>query len=98
MKKINWMVRIQNKAFWLSLIPAVMLLIQVVAAVFGYQLDLGELGNRLLAVVNALFAVLAVLGVITDPTTSGVCDSDRVLGADLNVPAQSGEKKSAEKQ
>lgn len=81
MKKINWMVRIQNKAFWLSLIPAVLLLIQVVAAVFGYQLDLGELGNRLLAVVNALFAVLAVLGVITDPTTSGVCDSDRVLGA-----------------
>lgn len=81
MKKINWMVRIQNKAFWLSLIPAVLLLIQVVAAVFGYQLDLGELGNRLLAVVNALFALLAVLGVITDPTTSGVCDSDRVLGA-----------------
>ena len=55
MKKINWMVRIQNKAFWLSLIPAVLLLIQVVAAVFGYQLELGELGNRLLAVVNALY-------------------------------------------
>lgn len=86
MKKINWMVRIQNKAFWLSLIPAVMLLIQVVAAVFGYQLDLGELGNRLLAVVNALFAVLAVLGVITDPTTSGVCDSDNVLCAGKNTP------------
>ena len=86
MKKINWMVRIQNKAFWLSLIPAGMLLIQVVAAVFGYQLDLGELGNRLLAVVNALFAVLAVLGVITDPTTSGVCDSDNVLCAGKNTP------------
>ena len=86
MKKINWMVRIQNKAFWLSLIPAAMLLIQVVAAVFGYQLDLGELGNRLLAVVNALFAVLAVLGVITDPTTSGVCDSDNVLCAGKNTP------------
>lgn len=92
MKKINWMVRIQNKAFWLSLIPAVLLLIQVVAAVFGYQLDLGELGNRLLAVVNALFAVLAVLavlGVITDPTTSGVCDSDRVLGAGQTATAGS---------
>ena len=79
MKKINWMVRIQNKAFWLSLIPAVLLLIQVVAAVFGYQLDLGELGNR----------VLAVLGVITDPTTSGVCDSDRVLGAGQTATAGS---------
>ena len=91
MKKINWMVRIQNKAFWLSLIPAVMLLIQVVAAVFGYQLDLGELGNRLLAVVNALFAVLAVLGVITDPTTSGVCDSDNVLCASKAAPDGTGD-------
>ena len=79
MKKINWMVRIQNKAFWLSLIPAVLLLIQVVAAVFGYALDLGELGNRLLAVVNALFAVLAILGVVNDPTTQGVADSKQAL-------------------
>lgn len=98
MKKINWMVRIQNKAFWLSLIPAVLLLIQVVAAVFGYQLDLGELGNRLLAVVNALFALLAVLGVITDPTTSGVCDSDNVLCAGKTEPARSGAEPAAKKQ
>lgn len=97
MKKINWMVRIQNKAFWLSLIPAVLLLIQVVAAVFGYQLELGELGNRLLAVVNALFAVLAVLGVITDPTTSGMGDSDRVLGAGQTAAVRSGASDSAEK-
>ena len=77
---INWKVRIQNKSFWLSLIPAVLLLVQVVAAVFGYQLDLGDLGNRLLAVVNALFAVLAILGVVTDPTTPGVSDSVRAMG------------------
>lgn len=77
---INWKVRIQNKSFWLSLIPAALLLIQVVAAVFGYQLDLGDLGNRLLAVVNAVFAVLAILGVVTDPTTPGVSDSVRAMG------------------
>lgn len=77
---INWKVRIQNKSFWLSLIPAVLLLIQVVAAVFGYQTDLGDLGNRLLAVVNAVFAVLAILGVVTDPTTPGVSDSVRAMG------------------
>ena len=40
MKNINWVVRIKNKAFWVALIPAVLLLIQVVAAVFGYTLDL----------------------------------------------------------
>lgn len=79
MKNINWVVRIKNKAFWVALIPAVLLLIQVVAAVFGYTLDLGNLGNKLLDVVNAVFAVLAILGVVTDPTTKGITDSDQAL-------------------
>lgn len=76
---INWKVRIKNKNFWMSIIPAVLLLIQVVAAVFGYTVNLGDLGNKLLAVVDAVFVVLAILGVVTDPTTKGVGDSERAL-------------------
>ncbi len=76
---INWKVRIKNKSFWLALIPATLLLIQVIAGVFGFTLDLGDLGNKLLAVVNALFAVLTILGVVTDPTTEGVADSLQAL-------------------
>lgn len=76
---INWKVRIKNKAFWVALIPALLLLVQVVASVFGYTLDMGELGDKLLAVVNALFAVLAILGIVTDPTTAGVSDSTQAL-------------------
>jgi len=76
---INWKVRIKNKMFWLTLIPAVLLLVQVVAAVFGYTLDLGDLGNKLLAVVNALFGILAMLGIVTDPTTAGLSDSAQAL-------------------
>lgn len=76
---INWRVRMKNKTFWISLIPAVLLLVQVVAAVFGITLDLGELGNKLLAVVNALFAVLVILGVVNDPTTAGLEDSAQAL-------------------
>ena len=79
MKKINWIVRLKNKTFWLSVIPAALLLIQVVASVFGFNLDLGELGNKLLSVVNAAFALLTILGVVNDPTTSGVSDSDRAM-------------------
>ena len=75
MSNINWIVRIKNQNFWISLIPAVLLLVQVVAAVFGFTLELGELGDKLLAVVNALFAVLTILGIVTDPTTAGVGDS-----------------------
>lgn len=80
--KINWTVRLKNKTFWLSMIPAVLLLIQVVAAVFNYRLDLGDLGNKLIAVVNAVFAVLAILGVVTDPTTAGMSDSEQALTYD----------------
>lgn len=77
--KINWIVRIKNKAFWVAFIPAVLLLIQVVAAVFGITLDLGDLGNKLLEVVKAVFIVLAILGVVNDPTTDGVSDSEQAL-------------------
>ena len=76
---INWIVRLKNKSFWLSFIPAVLLLIQTIAAVFGFTLDFGELGNQLLSVVNALFAVLAILGIVTDPTTAGIGDSKQAL-------------------
>lgn len=79
MTNINWMVRIKNKAFWIAIIPAILLLIQVVAAVFGYTLDLGDLGNKLLDVVNAVFSVLVILGVVTDPTTAGITDSKQAM-------------------
>lgn len=76
---MNWIVRIKNKNFWLTLIPAVLLLIQTVAAVFGFELDFGELGNQLMAVVNAVFAVLVILGIVNDPTTKGLGDSEQAL-------------------
>lgn len=76
---INWTVRIKNKNFWLAVIPAVLLLIQAVAAVFGFTLDLGDIGNKLIAVVNAVFGVLVVLGVVVDPTTAGISDSNRAM-------------------
>lgn len=79
MTNINWIVRIKNKNFWLTIIPALLLLVQVVAALFGFTLDLGDLGNKLIDVVNALFVVLAILGVVTDPTTEGVADSTQAL-------------------
>lgn len=77
--KINWKVRFANKYFWLALIPAVLLLVQAVAKVFGFELDLGEIGEQLKAVVNTLFAVLAIVGVSADPTTAGLSDSKQVL-------------------
>lgn len=78
--KINWLVRIKNRSFWIAIIPATLVLIQVIANVFGYTLDLGDLGNKLIDVVNAVFVVLSILGIVVDPTTEGVSDSRQALG------------------
>lgn len=77
---INWQVRFKNRGFWLSLIPAALLLVQAFAALFGFELELEGIGARLLDLVNALFAVLALLGVVADPTTPGLGDGSGAPG------------------
>ena len=77
--RINWKVRIKNKMFWIAVIPAVLLLVQTVCSVFGIELDFGDLQDKLLTVINALFAVLVILGIVVDPTTEGVRDSQRAM-------------------
>lgn len=74
---INWKVRIANKAFWLAIIPALALVVQAVAAVFGYTIDLSTLVGKICAVVDAVFAVLVIVGIVNDPTTAGIGDSNR---------------------
>jgi phi LC3 family holin len=79
---INWKVRINNKQWWLSVIPAIALVAQAVAGVFGYTLDLSTLVGKILGVVDAVFALLVILGVVVDPTTAGVADSKRAMAYD----------------
>lgn len=77
---INWKVRVKNKAFWLALIPALLLLVQQVCAVVGVQLDFGDLQAQLVAIVGTVFTLLAILGIVADPTTAGVGDSEQAMG------------------
>lgn len=79
MNKINWTVRIRNKSFWISIIPAFILLIQAVAEAIGFSIELGDVGNRLITVVNAVFTVLTILGIVNDPTTVGIQDSEQAM-------------------
>jgi len=76
---INWKVRVKNKQFWMSLIPAMALVVQAVAAVFGWELDFTSLTGKLLTVIDAVFALLVILGIVVDPTTAGIGDSKRAL-------------------
>ena len=76
---INWKVRVLNKTFWLTLVPALALLLQTFLAVFNVRLELGETIDKMLVFINALFAVLMIVGIVNDPTTSGISDSSRAM-------------------
>ena len=77
--KINWKIRLKSKMFWMSLLSAVLLFLQSCLALFGVNFDTSEIGDSLTVIINALFTLLAVLGVVNDPTTVGLSDSSRAL-------------------
>ena len=80
--KINWKVRLRNKNFWVTVIPIILLLITSVADLFGFDLDLGDTQNKILGIVTIIFLLLGTLGIVNDPTTKGLNDSDRAITYD----------------
>ncbi len=77
--KINWTVRLKNKTFWLTAIPALLLLGSQILALFGVSWDYTPLAQQLSAITGTVFGLLALLGVVNDPTTTGVSDSSQAL-------------------
>lgn len=77
---INWKVRLKNVNFWLAVIPAVLLVAQSAAALFGFALRMDAVQGKLLDLTNAVFGLLTILGIVNDPTTHGLGDSARALG------------------
>ena len=70
MKNINWKLRFKNKATLLAIASTVILLIQQL----GFKLP-----DNIADVVNTFLTLLVLLGVMNDPTTSGVGDSAEAL-------------------
>ena len=79
---INWKVRIRNRLFWMEAIPALALVVQAIAAIFGYAINLDTIVGKILTAVDAVFALLVILGVVVDPTTAGIGDSERAMKYD----------------
>ena len=79
---INWKVRLRNVNFWLAAIPALLLVVQALGALMGWQPELAGIPEKLLDLVNAVFGLLAILGIVNDPTTAGFRDSARAMGYD----------------
>jgi phi LC3 family holin len=77
--KINLKARAKNKVFWLTMIPAVCLLVSQVCRLFGVEIDLTLISEQLTEIIETLFLIVGVLGIVVDPTTKGVGDSERAL-------------------
>lgn len=75
--KINWKVRLKNPVFWLTVIPAVIALVYTVLGLFGVVPTISE--DTLVNAVTAIISALTTIGVLIDPTTKGVGDSERAL-------------------
>ncbi|MGN1419606.1 MAG: phage holin [Acutalibacteraceae bacterium] len=84
--KINWKVRLKNPVFWLTVIPAVIALVYTVLGLFGVVPTISE--DKIVNAVTAIISALTTIGVLVDPTTKGICDSDRALCYDAPVGAE----------
>ena len=77
--KINWTVRIKNKAFWVTIIPAVLLLVQQICAMFGVELNIAGVSNQLVSIVGTAFGILSLIGIVNDPTVATLSDSKQAM-------------------
>lgn len=76
---INWKVRFKNKRFVIAFIAALLLLVKQVAMLLGYNLNTELFSTNINNVVDAVFLLLGLLGIVNDPTTKGFSDSEQAL-------------------
>ena len=67
MKKIDWQSRLRNKAFWIALASAIILLIQQLG--FDYILP-----HNAMDIVNTVLLIFTIMGVVIDPSTPTMYD------------------------
>lgn len=75
--KINWTVRLKNPVFWLTIIPAAITFIYTLLGAFGVVPSISQ--DVIINAITAIISALATLGVLVDPTTSGVSDSSQAM-------------------
>ena len=77
--KINWIVRLKNKAFWMAIIPAILLLAQQICGMFGIKIEIAGLTDQLLAIIGTVFSILSLIGIVNDPTVATLSDSNQAM-------------------
>ena len=75
--KINWALRLKNRAWLAALLAAVTSFLFDLLPLMGVTPPVGE--DAILNAFSAVLTLLAALGVVMDPTTPGIRDTDEVL-------------------
>lgn len=76
--KINWKLRLQNKMTLVAIVMAVIGLIYQVMGLVGIVPAISQ--DAVTQAAGTVINVLALMGIITDPTTEGLSDSQQALG------------------
>lgn len=75
--KINWTVRFKNKVWLTSFVSFVVATLYQLLAMFDVAPIVTQ--GEVMQIVAAVLQLLSLLGVIVDPTTKGLGDSERAL-------------------
>ena len=76
--KINWKVRFKNK-IWLG--SFLSLIVSFVYSMLGlFDVFPAVTRNSVLEILNQILTFLGLIGVLVDPTTAGLGDSERAMG------------------
>ena len=78
MTKINWKVRFKNKVWLGSFLSLIVGFIYSMLALFDVFPQVTQ--NLVVQLLNKVLTFLGLIGVIVDPTTAGLGDSDRAMG------------------
>lgn len=73
--KIDWQKRIKNKTFLVSFFALIISFVYELISLFGFTIPLDE--SVITSFVLMVLNILGILGVITDPTTEGICDNKK---------------------
>ena len=77
MTTINWKVRFTNKTFVVAFVTAMVSFIYQLLALFEIVPAVSQ--DNVMQIIMIVVNLLVTLGIITDPTTAGVCDSSQAL-------------------
>lgn len=75
--KVNWKVRLKNPTFWLTFAPTVLAFVYTMLAMFDITPSIAQ--DQILEIITLVISALATVGVLVDPTTSGIGDSAQAL-------------------